>query len=60
MAETELKRLCVHAHVTNLLVHDPLDAVLPAKGDYRVSDGEQVLSLGHLGKAQRKFHESTF
>ncbi len=60
LAETELKRLCVHAHVTNLLVHDPLDAVLPAKGDYRVSDGEHVLSLGHLSEAQRIFHESAF
>ena len=59
-AETELKRLSLHAHVSNLLVHDPLDALLPARGDYRISDGDGVLSLGQLDQAQRSAHEQAF
>ncbi|ASJ75676.1 DUF58 domain-containing protein [Granulosicoccus antarcticus] len=59
-AETELKRLSVRAHVTNLLVYDPLDAKLPTQGDYRVSDGNQVLSLEQLNITQSEAHEMAF
>ena len=59
-AETELKRLGLHAHVSNLLIHDPLDALLPARGDYRISDGDGVLSLNQLNQAERSAHERAF
>ncbi len=59
-AEMELKRLSVHTHVSNLFIYDPLDAMLPERGDYRVSDGDQVLSLDNLGNVQRKSHEMAF
>ena len=60
VAETELKRLGLHAHVSNLLVHDPLDALLPGRGDYRISDGSGVLSLNQLDQAERSAHERAF
>ena len=60
-AETEkaIQRLSLHAHVTNILVYDPLETALP-HGNQRVSDGVSALSLARLGPAQRAAHETAF
>jgi uncharacterized protein (DUF58 family) len=56
----EIKRLSVHAHVTNILVYDQLDQALPHRGDYRISDGESVLSIDQLGLKQLNEHALEF
>jgi uncharacterized protein (DUF58 family) len=56
----EIKRLSVHAHVTNILVYDQLDEALPYRGDYRISDGASVASLEQLGSKQRNAHAMEF
>lgn len=58
--ERELKRLCLRAHVTNLFVHDPLDEVLPLGGDFRLSDGCDVLSLDALDQHVHSDHATRF
>ena len=60
IALAEIKRLSLHAHVTNVLVYDPLDQQLPTGSDLRVSDGERVLSLQQLGTQQRELHSRGF
>lgn len=47
-AETELRHLAVHAHVTNIQISDPFDAALPPRGG-RLTDGEQALAVSALG-----------
>jgi uncharacterized protein (DUF58 family) len=59
-AEDELKRLSLRAHVTNILVYDQLDASLPTRGDYRVSDGDDVIALPGLGKTQLQDYQQAF
>ncbi|MGU3492775.1 DUF58 domain-containing protein [Xanthobacteraceae bacterium A53D] len=44
-AARELNRLSLQAHVTNVLVYDPLEAATPARGAYPVSDGAAVAML---------------
>ena len=58
IAEAELARLSLHAHVTTILVHDPLEVALPARADLRVSDGHEVTALGRLRPAERAAHAS--
>jgi uncharacterized protein (DUF58 family) len=60
IAQGEIKRLSVHAHVTNILIYDQLDEALPYRGDYRISDGESVACLGQLGSKQRNEYASAF
>lgn len=50
-AERALRRLSLHAHVTNILVYDQLDTMLPA-GRQRISDGLEAVALGALSKKQ--------
>ncbi|MEW6257921.1 MAG: DUF58 domain-containing protein [Pseudomonadota bacterium] len=38
----EIGRISLHCEVTNILVYDALEAEMPAKGRFRVSDGVQV------------------
>jgi len=59
-AEHELKRLALRGHVTNILVYDRLDAALPARGDYRVSDGASVIALPGLGSTQLHDYQQAF
>ena len=59
-AENELKRLSLRGHVTNILVYDRLDAALPARGDYRVSDGDSVIALPGLGTTQLRDYQQAF
>ena len=59
-AEDELKRLSLRGHVTNILVYDRLDAALPARGDYRVSDGDSVIALPGLGTTQLRDYQQAF
>lgn len=47
--EQELRRLSKSPHVTNIMVGDPMDSRLPAKGG-RVSDGNRAISLMGLGR----------
>jgi len=56
----EINRLSVHAHVTNVLLYDPLEEQLPSRGDYRISDGERVASLEQLGPKRRKEYALDF
>ena len=58
--EAEMRRLSVHAHLTNILVYDQMDVHIPCRGDYRVSDGERVTFLDELGSKQRQEYASAF
>jgi len=60
ITQAEINRLSVHAHVTNILVYDQLDEVLPYRGDYRISDGEGVASLARLDSKYRNAHALAF
>lgn len=60
IAQAEINRLSVHAHVTNILVYDQLDEMLPYRGDYRISDGQGVASLAQLDSKYRNAHALAF
>ena len=55
-----IRRLALHAHVTNIMLFDPLETSLPSNADYRVSDGSGVVSLGAVGKAALLNHSHDF
>jgi uncharacterized protein (DUF58 family) len=57
--ERAIKRLSLHAHVTNVLVYDQLDAMLP-HGNQRISDGDHVTVLAALGSASIEDHARRF
>lgn len=57
--ERAIKRLSLHAHVTNVLVYDQLDTMLP-HGNQRISDGEHVTLLAALGRASIEQHARIF
>jgi uncharacterized protein (DUF58 family) len=57
--ERAIKRLSLHAHVTNVLVYDQLDTMLP-HGNQRISDGEHVTLLAALGRASIENHARMF
>ena len=65
-AEVELARLALRAHVTTVLVHDPLETALPTRGDLLVGDARvgtggdarDVTALGRLRTAEREAHVS--
>lgn len=57
--ELAIKRLSQHAHVTNVLVYDQLDAMLP-HGNQRISDGEHVTLLAALGRDSIEQHARMF
>ena len=57
--ERAIKRLSLHAHVTNVLVYDQLDAMLP-HGNQRISDGDHVTLLAALGRASIDRHAQSF
>ncbi|WP_394690581.1 DUF58 domain-containing protein [Hoeflea sp.] len=59
-AEQEINRLSLHAHVTNILTTDHLDAHLPARGNYNVTDGHGVVALAEVGRAHLRDHEAAF
>jgi uncharacterized protein (DUF58 family) len=54
-----IKRLSLHAHVTNVLVYDQLDTMLP-HGNQRISDGDHVTLLAALGRASIEKHAQMF
>ncbi len=58
--ERAIRRLALHAHITNIMLFDPLETSLPSNGDYRVSDGSGVISLGAVGKAALLNHIHAF
>ena len=58
IAEAELARLTLHAHVTTVLVHDPLEEALPVRAGLSVGDGRRALRLEQLGAADRARHAS--
>lgn len=57
--ERAIKRLSLHAHVTNVLVYDQLDAMLP-HGNQRISDGEHVTLLAALGRTSIEHYAQMF
>lgn len=57
--ERAIKRLALRAHVTNLLVYDQLDTMLP-HGNQRISDGDRVTMLATLGRESIEEHARTF
>jgi uncharacterized protein (DUF58 family) len=57
--ERAIKRLSLHAHVTNVLVYDQLDTMLP-HGNQRISDGEHVTLLAALGRTSIEKHAQMF
>ncbi|GKX33060.1 MAG: hypothetical protein MnENMB40S_06780 [Rhizobiaceae bacterium MnEN-MB40S] len=58
--ERSLKRISLHAHVTNILIHDPLDAALPINGGQKISDGQSVTALSAIGRSGQKKHADSF
>lgn len=52
-ASRHLTALAQGTHTTCVLVHDPLECESPMPGQYRVSDGERVVTLG-LGSASSR------
>ncbi|MEZ5787937.1 MAG: DUF58 domain-containing protein [Xanthobacteraceae bacterium] len=57
--ERAIKRLSLHAHVTNVLVYDQLDEMLP-HGNQRISDGDHVTLLAALGRGAIEDHARSF
>ena len=57
LAEVEIKRLALLGQVTNILVYDQLDQALPERGDYRISNGNDVIALPGLGKQLLAYQE---
>lgn len=57
--ERAIKRLSMHAHVTNVLVYDQLDTMLP-HGSQRISDGDHVTLLSALGSSSIENHARLF
>ena len=52
----ELGRISLHCEVTNILVYDKLEAQMPSKGRFRVSDGSRVGILdAQGGRAQATY-----
>ncbi len=58
--EAQIKRLSVHAHITNIQVYDQLDIRLPGSGDLRITDGHSIVSLASLGPEQLQTYEHEF
>lgn len=58
-AEKALRRLSMHAHVTNIFVYDQLDAMLPT-GRQRISDGIDSIALSALSKADLEGYARAF
>lgn len=54
----ELVRLSATTHVTAIQISDALDQALPPQG--RVSDGQSVVALGNLSKAQRAAYATAY
>jgi len=57
--ERAIKRLSLHAHVTNVLVYDQLDTMLP-HGNQRISDGDHVTLLSALRRSSIEDHARMF
>jgi uncharacterized protein (DUF58 family) len=57
--ERAIKRLSLHAHVTNVLVYDQLDTMLP-HGSQRISDGDHVTLLASLKRGSIEEHARMF
>lgn len=58
-AESHLSQLARHNDVVMFYIHDPLEAALPAKGQYRVSWGDRHALFSTTGKAQQQ-HAARF
>ena len=59
-AEREIGRLARRCDVACLLVHDRLESAAPARGDYRISDGEQVMRLPTESESWRRTYAERF
>lgn len=57
--ERAIKKLSQRAHVTNVLVFDQLDTMLP-HGNQRISDGDHVTVLAALGRQKIDEHARRF
>jgi len=58
--ERALKQISLHAHVTNILVHDPLEVALPVNGGQKISDGQSVTALSSIGRGGQRKHAEGF
>ena len=58
--ERAIRRLALHAHVTNIMIYDPLEASLPVQDGLRISDGSAVSSIGSIGKNVLLDHSRQF
>jgi len=56
----EIKRLSLHTHVTNIHIYDQLDIQLPGRGDHRISDGHDVLSLSAIRRSRIQDYSKAF
>lgn len=59
-AEREIGRLARRCDVACLLIHDALETAVPESGDYRISDGQDVLRLPTESAAWRSEYAERF
>jgi uncharacterized protein (DUF58 family) len=52
-ASRHLRVLARHTFTRCVLVHDPLESEAPSPGQYRVSNGQQIVAIGLASKASR-------
>ena len=58
--EREMLMLSQHTNLTNIMVHDQLDRLLPTNDDFRISDGNKALSLRNLSKTNLDNYRNAF
>ena len=60
IARGHLRQLARYTEASCILVHDPLEAKPPAPGQYRVSNGDNVVAIGTESKASRQAWTARF
>jgi uncharacterized protein (DUF58 family) len=53
VAQRHLQQLARYTDTSCVLIHDPLEATPPAPGQYRVSNGDNVIAIGTKSRACR-------
>jgi uncharacterized protein (DUF58 family) len=59
-AESVLTQISQHNDIILLFIHDPLEAVLPDAGVYRLGDGEQVIPIDTSNNTLRQQYAHAF
>ncbi len=59
-SESHLAQIARHNDVVMLFIHDPIEQTLPPAGLYRLSDGQQNITLDTSDQAGRNAHQNKF